>query len=90
MITVIGKYVIKPRKITAFKTIINEIIEESRKEKGCVSYELNEEISDCNNIFTLIEKWESEEDVKAHNNSIHIKFLMPQLNSYKEELETAI
>lgn len=87
MITVVEKYIIKPKKIGAFKIIINEIIEETRKENGCISYELNEEISDCNNIFTLIAKWECEDDIKEHNKSIHIKFLMPQIDRYKEDIE---
>ena len=41
------------------------------KEKGCLQYELKE-VQNTENEFVLIEKWESEEDLLAHDIISHM------------------
>jgi quinol monooxygenase YgiN len=44
----------------------------TRKEKGCVFYDLHENPSDPEDL-TFIEQWESEADLDAHGQSEHIQ-----------------
>ncbi len=53
--------------IELFKKLVNE----TRKEEGCLQYDL---IEDKNNkgVFFIVELWESEEHHFAHNGSEHL------------------
>ena len=44
----------------------------TRKEKGCVFYDLHENPDDAEDL-TFIEEWDSAEDLDAHGRSAHIQ-----------------
>ena len=48
MITLVSKATIKAGKIDEYKTIVEELAECSRKEEGCISYGLFEDIQEPN------------------------------------------
>ncbi|MGK0466322.1 putative quinol monooxygenase [Clostridium sp.] len=83
MITIVAKNTIKQGKTTDFKILAENLINESRKEIGCISYNLYEDSNNCN-ILTFIEEWKSEEAIKLHNNSEHFTSIVPQLVEFKE------
>ena len=84
MITIIAKATIKKDKIEQFINFANELIIESRKEKGCKMYNLYQDI-DSKNILTFIEGWQNEEAIKIHNESVHFKDIVPKLRDMQEE-----
>ena len=45
MITIVAKLILKPGKKEDFKVLTEELRRESRKEKGCISYNLYEDIN---------------------------------------------
>ena len=47
-------------------------IVETLKEKGCLSYESHTSINDPN-LFVVVERWESREDLNAHGRAPHMK-----------------
>jgi quinol monooxygenase YgiN len=83
MITIIAKSILKPGKKEDFKVLIEELIRESRKEKGCISYNLYEDINHSN-ILTFIEEWKDEEAIKLHNESKHVTGIVPKLSELRE------
>ena len=75
MIKIIARRIIKPDCIEAFEALAAELVRESRKEPGCLSYTLNRSTQDPR-IHMFIE---------AHNASAHFTRLVPQFAPLSEE-----
>lgn len=84
MITIVAKSIIKEGKIEEFKALTKELINESRKEAGCVSYYLNQDLNN-KNVLTFIEQWENKGAIKLHNNSEHYTRIIPKLGEFREK-----
>jgi quinol monooxygenase YgiN len=54
-----------PEKQKEVTQTLFSMIEPTKKENGCLSYEAFLDIED-NNVFSLIEGWENREDLKQH------------------------
>ena len=50
------------------------ILDQIRKEKGCVSYNYYEDVEDPDKLL-LVEEWESEEDQQKHLQMPHMEML---------------
>jgi len=53
-------------------------VKETRKEKGCLSYDLNRDAKDPNR-FLVYERWKSLADLEAHLKTAHITALLGDL-----------
>lgn len=62
----------KPDQRDAFIKGARECIAATRQEKGCLSYESHTSINDPN-LFVVVERWESREDLNAHGRAPHMK-----------------
>ncbi|HBJ1647069.1 putative quinol monooxygenase [Clostridium botulinum] len=84
MIIIVAKSIIKKDKIEKFKLLAEKLIEESKKEEGCISYKL---FNDINNktIYTFIEQWKNKNAIDIHNNSKHFKSIVPKLQELQEK-----
>ena len=51
MLKIISKNVVKEGKVDKFKNLAKELVNESLKEEGCISYSLNEDINKSDSIF---------------------------------------
>lgn len=51
------------------------------KEKGCIEYEIYQKNTNSSDIF-LFERWESQEDLKAHLESDHMKDFFAMTKSW--------
>lgn len=78
MINIVAKNIVKGGKIEEFKALALKLIKESRKEEGCIEYNLYEDIKNSN-ILTFIEKWKDEEAINLHNKSEHFTSIVPKL-----------
>lgn len=78
MVKVIAKFFVDQNKIDQFIKLSKELIENTRKESGCIKYELFEDTTK-NTIFSIIEEWENTQALDAHFNSKHFIKLIPQL-----------
>lgn len=83
MITIVAKSIVKKGKLEAFKKLTDEMIKESRKEKGCISYCLYQDITN-DHILTFIEEWEDMEAVERHNASEHFNKIVPKMKELRE------
>lgn len=72
MIRVVAHLTAKPDKITETRQLLEGFIEPTRKEKGCVLYELQQNLADPTD-FTFIEEWDTDEDLENHLQSDHIE-----------------
>src|SRR5260370_22856082 len=72
MIYVVATTQVKPETRDAFIKGAKECIEATRKEKGCISYESHTSINDPN-LFVVVERWESREDLNGHGRAPHMK-----------------
>lgn len=70
MIAVYAVAVVKPEHIDTFKTLVNSLIEASRQDKGCVSYQLGT-VAGKENTFAFVEQWQSMVDLEAHTQQAH-------------------
>jgi quinol monooxygenase YgiN len=54
------------------RAILGELIEPTRREPGCISYELLQNYSDPTD-FTFVEEWENDGALDAHLGSAHVQ-----------------
>ncbi|WP_449539122.1 putative quinol monooxygenase [Ferdinandcohnia sp. Marseille-Q9671] len=87
MIKVVCKIKLKPEvTIEEYINLAKEVITETRKEKGCITYTLNQDINDPS-IISMLEEWEDEESLNQHNNTKHVVEIVPELRKLRESTE---
>ena len=84
MVRVVASNYIKSEHIATAKPLFREILEATRKEKGCIEYRLHEK-EDEPGLYVFVEEWESMEDLKNHFETEHFKRIVPQLRSFKSK-----
>jgi quinol monooxygenase YgiN len=84
MIKVVHKKILREGAKEKFLALLEEMIAKTRKEDGCVAYELYELDGDPNTI-AYIEEWESLEKLEAHKNSEHFKRIVPAAAKFAAE-----
>ena len=72
MIRLVVHFKPKPGKLEEARALLLGFTAPTRAEKGCVFYDLHENIVDPEEL-TFIEEWESEQDHAAHDQSAHIQ-----------------
>ena len=72
MIYVVATSQVKPELRDAFIKGAKECIAVTRAEKGCIAYESHTSINDPN-LFVVVERWETREDLNAHGRAPHMK-----------------
>jgi quinol monooxygenase YgiN len=70
-LTVVAISETTPEKAEELKSICLGLIEPTRKEEGCISYELYQDITNPGK-FTFVENWKSEEHLNIHLKSPHL------------------
>jgi quinol monooxygenase YgiN len=68
----------KPGEEDAVKEALLSLVEPTRKEAGCICYNLHRSKSDPTE-FLFYEQWASQADLDAHSKAPHMKALGPKL-----------
>ncbi len=89
MIIVVSKSILIEGKTNEYKQQASKLIEKTRKEAGCISYDLCEDINNIN-ILTFIEKWEDKKALDAHMKTAHFVEIVPKLKELRESSELNI
>jgi quinol monooxygenase YgiN len=86
MVRVVAKTIVKEGRLQEIKKLYAELVEEVRKEEGCVFYGLFE---DVNNPMTLamLEEWGNEASLEKHKKTPHMQRLGPLLKDCKVSAE---
>jgi quinol monooxygenase YgiN len=58
--------------------VLNELIEETRKEPGNISYQLFQSVDEPA-VLAVFEQWKDQEAIDAHNASVHFGKAQPAL-----------
>ena len=78
MIVIYAECLVKAQMTDTFVGLAKQLIEESRKEQGNVSYELIHS-REGKNIYAFLEKWQDQNILDAHLNSQHFKTIFPKI-----------
>ncbi len=75
---VVARIKAKSEAINEVRELLCGLIEPTRKESGCISYELLQNRDDPTD-FTFVEEWETDAAFENHAASDHIKAIGPKL-----------
>ena len=82
-VRVVARVVARPEKVEEVRSLLCGLIEPTRKEPGCVTYELLHNRADRTD-FTFVEEWSSEAALDAHLKTPHVHralVVMPDLTA---------
>jgi quinol monooxygenase YgiN len=84
MIRVVAKHFIKKNKVDEILKIYKILVDKSRNDEGCISYELFQDIKDeC--ILTIIEQWENKKALDNHLSDCDFKVLISKTSDLLEK-----
>ena len=69
---VVARIIARPGKVKELRAVLHGLVEPTRKEPGCVTYELLQNKAEPTD-FTFVEEWSSEADLDAHLQSPHLR-----------------
>lgn len=75
---VIARLIANADSVDKVRSILSGLLDPTRKESGCISYELLQNRSDPTD-FTFIEEWESDAALNAHLSTEHIQNALSKL-----------
>lgn len=75
MYVIAGKFICKPEYRQDMLALVEELLEPSRAEAGCISYNFYEDGAAANH-FLFFEEWQSREAIDAHFNTPYFKKFM--------------
>jgi quinol monooxygenase YgiN len=78
LLTVVAQMHAQPGKEDALRQVLLTLIEPTRKEEGCVQYDLHEENGQPGH-FVFYENWRSKEALDLHLASPHFTAILPRL-----------
>jgi len=77
-IRIVARVVASPDSVSQVRTILSDLVEPTRKEAGCISYELLQNQTDHTD-FTFVEEWTSDAAIDAHLTTKHIADALTKL-----------
>jgi len=84
MIKVVAQFFIRNGEVEKALTLAKELVLETRKENGCVSYELCQSLKNDAHI-AFIEEWENQAALDAHFQAPHFTGLVPKILELTEQ-----
>lgn len=78
MLVVYAKCVVSAQNTERFLSFAKELVEETRKESGNISYELIKEKGD-RSLYAFLEKWSDKEALDTHMITEHFTRLIPEI-----------
>ena len=68
---VLARITVRPEYAAQARALLEELVSHSRREAGCVSYELYRR-ADAGHVFQTVEAWKDAAAVDAHMKSTHV------------------
>jgi quinol monooxygenase YgiN len=88
MIKVVAQFFIRNEEVEKALALGKELVLETQKETGCISYELCQSLKQDSHI-AFIEEWENQAALDAHFQTPHFTDLVPRILELTEQ-ETVI
>ena len=70
----------QPDTVSSVRELLSSLVEPTRKESGCITYELLQNREDPTD-FTFVEEWQSGAAFDAHLSSDHVQQALPKLDN---------
>lgn len=83
-LTIVAKILAKPEKQELVKNELLKLIDITRKEEGCINYDLHQD-NENPNLFLFFENWESKELWQQHMNNQHLADYMDATDGAVED-----
>lgn len=83
-VTVVARFRAAEGSDRELKELLLSIIEPSRSDEGCISYDLHQALKDPA-LFVFYETWENKELLNKHSASPHIQQFRPKLKALLAE-----
>lgn len=80
---VIARYLAKPGKEEALKTVLSALIAPTRREIGCYQYDLLVNAADTRD-YCFVERWENDKALDHHGETDHLKAAINQVGPLVE------
>jgi quinol monooxygenase YgiN len=81
MIKVVAKNKVMKDKIDVVINLYKELVIATRKEDGCIIYELYQDETDSS-VLTMIEEWVDKDSLDKHMNTEHFKRIVPMVGEF--------
>lgn len=81
MLILIAEDFINPKEIKTVLPLYEELVRQTRKEAGCLSYDLTHDLKQEGH-FIFIERWQDEEALENHIASEHFQRLVPLIDQH--------
>ncbi len=78
MIKIVASFLFQEAQVDKAMALCQELIDETRKEAGCIQYELAQS-NETPAEFAILESWENQQTLDAHSASAHFARLVPAL-----------
>jgi len=79
-VRVVARITARPEKVEELKIVLRGLLNPTRREKSCVSYQLLQNKADPTD-FTFVEEWESDAAIDAHFATLHVQDALLQVAS---------
>ncbi|MBK7711752.1 MAG: antibiotic biosynthesis monooxygenase [Bacteroidales bacterium] len=79
--TVIARLTIKKEAVDAFTQFAKKMVDETRKEAGCITYCLYKNCFGQDSEFIFYEEYKDQASLDYHNNSEHLKQFFTNITS---------
>ncbi|MBT8365741.1 MAG: antibiotic biosynthesis monooxygenase [Deltaproteobacteria bacterium] len=89
MVIVIIKMKARPEKCLEFRQTLQALMQSTRKEKGCLSHDVYQDI-EYDNSFSLFQTWASRSDLDDHLRTDQFTVLMGTRSLLRRPLEITI
>jgi quinol monooxygenase YgiN len=81
MIKVVAKSKMMSDKIDVVMNLYEELVTATRKEDGCIIYELYQDATDAS-VLTMIEEWEDKDALDKHMKTEHFCRIVPMVGEF--------
>jgi quinol monooxygenase YgiN len=81
---VVARIKARAETVSEVRELLSSLVEPTRKESGCITYELLQNKEDPTD-FTFVEEWESDAALESHLASDHLKAIGPKLEPFVAE-----
>jgi quinol monooxygenase YgiN len=78
-LTVVATFQAQPGKETALRAALASLLAPTRKEAGCLSYDLHQS-AESPGKFLFYETWQNQAAIDAHMQSPHVAVLLPKVS----------
>lgn len=88
---VVAEITLKPNALESMNPVFEKVIAGSQAEEGCIYYDLHKDTADSTDTkFVMLEIWQDQAAIDAHNESQHFKTFVQTSDDYIENMKVTV